>query len=84
MVQGSQEAMKSAWTQSLTTGPELAEVPRSQLAQLVTNTGARAKDVWPDVCSTGDVVSHSMLGEGGGGDGLQSVSTHPAPGFLPG
>jgi hypothetical protein len=35
-------------------------VPRSQLAQLVTNTGDRAKDVWPDVCSTGDAVSHSM------------------------
>lgn len=46
------------------------------MAQLVTNTGARAKDVWLDVCSTGDVVSHSMLGEGEEG-GQAPVCEYP-------
>lgn len=48
------------WTQPL-------EVPRGLLALLVTNTGARAKDVLPDVSITGDAMSPQHAGSVGVG-----------------
>lgn len=49
------------WTYSL------VEVPRSLLVLLVTNTGASAKDVLPDVSIiTGDAMSPQHDGWGGG------------------